>query len=174
MRRGAALSSRGIRSRTGLFLVTAMLGAAVAGWGCEVLSCLAVDAAIDQIASEDVVTSDPGALSFEVAEGGATATQKLEVNCFYDPDVCLEESSSYSEEVCVATISPTQTWVTSNLSEYEGTADIDVTVNPTGLVAGTYEGTLHLERRDWDWGTDELDVPITLVVTPAPAAEAQE
>lgn len=171
MRRNAIHPTTYGGGRTGILLIVAMVGAALTGWGCEVISCLAVDAAIDQIAREDVVTSDPGALSFEIVEGGAAATQQLEVNCFFDPDACLDEPSTYSEEECVASISTSQTWMSSNLSEYEGTADIDVTVDPAGLAPGTYEGSLHLERRDWDWGTDELEVPITLVVTPAPQAD---
>lgn len=152
--------------RCGILCVAAFAAAVFAGWGCDVLGCLAADAVLEALLDDPVVTSEPGSLSFDVVEGDAASTQKLKVNCNEPTSICSTSELSLREP-CPAEISATQAWLRVGQEEFDGTADIDVTVDPTGLAAGSYEGYVHLKEKGWD-DLPALDVPVTLVVQAGP------
>lgn len=93
----------------------------------------------------------PTMLSFQAVEGGTNPPSQI-VNILKKNDRALSWSSS--DNATWASVSPTTGSITNS-------AQISVSVNPTGLAAGSYTGTLTVSVKKGG----NISVPMTLMVT---------
>jgi uncharacterized protein (TIGR03437 family) len=108
-----------------------------------------------------VVTVSPTSLSFSSQVGSAAATQQLTVN------------SPAGAAAANFTVSPTTSsggnWLSTDVSGTVSTPKtVNVTVNPAGLGAGTYNGNLAVQAT----GGSVVNVPVTMTLTAIPTVSA--
>jgi uncharacterized protein (TIGR03437 family) len=98
------------------------------------------------------VTTDQSSLNFSAQAGGATPGAKY-----------LVVSNALSGTAGILyTVSTSTSWLNATPSQSTTQSSITVTVNPTGLSPGTYQGTITITPS----GGNALSIPVTLTVQP--------
>lgn len=138
------------------FLCLAPVPTARAGAGTEAaaMGCGAVANGLLWAATTEVAV-DPHSLEFHAVSGEEPPeSQFIAVQC-YDP------SSLYSD--CGGSLSSNQDWLLTDRKSFFGVDNVRVSIDPTGLEPGTYEGKIHVS---YDLAFDDEDVVVTLEVKP--------
>jgi uncharacterized protein (TIGR03437 family) len=96
------------------------------------------------------------------AQQGATAAMTQQVTFTTNP------SASYDAVSFTATAASTGNWLSVTPGELNTTSPLTITANPSGLTAGTYNGTVTLSAPNQS-GTGMVTIQVTLTVTAPPA-----
>jgi len=121
---------------------------------CRVILRTGVILAVSLLALPDAWALDaaPTMLSFQAVQGSTNPPSQF-VNILKNTDRTLSWRSS--DNTTWVSVSPTTGRITNS-------AQISVSVNPTGLAAGTYTGTVTVSVKKGG----NISVPVTLTVTP--------
>jgi len=128
---------------------TAMtVGATITGTSGSLSNSTMVNLTVDPPASSSSLAAAPTSLTFNYS-GATPSSQSLNVS---DSSATVSYSASTSGG---------GSWLTVNPASGKTPSSVMVSVNPTGMSAGSYSGTVHLNAT----GATGKDVPVTLNVT---------